>query len=607
MGQSESKAVSPEMSSANFEGGGEDPGEYRRSISALSDASSADWSNASFYSAAASFAASTTSKDSYHTANSTFATQSLATINSTMAQEIFIRYSPAPHMERFDDIMKEQAGGHDTWITEEPLYLDTDIPAIPPAYAKEEAEGRAIYIRGVPAIWQNEAFRALVSGFGRVEKCPILISLGSEHTFRWVIMATAEGAQTVLNAMHYMQFQGNRLTTSMATKPGRTLHLVRSLDSAPTKEQPVSSSTRGTEASTVHGHPSPTPTAEIAEKINKNVAVVAARSPSPVTKTNTVAIPVAIPKEFTASSSTVALTAPAVPSTTAKPAPFGRTTTPSAAATPATPAAPATEAPATSSTDSSIPATTSWASIASAANPSTSVVDLHPENRPSSAGHRLQPIGRIPTVVRTEIESQAEKMRVVFLLNLPNNVTLQDISNGVKEGPLVRIQFGYDEDAKARFSGVVFQYAKDAAVFHSVLQKEKLESRPQRFRFVIDSVRGDAFAADETLRAMSDPNINATRRLTMVKKGFFFAYPLRSLTALCYKVVGEEKVQLVWLYNGGNATVVFSDVAAAIKMKAELDRLTTTAVSGSRWAGLQTTYSKDPCQVPLELKSAITT
>jgi hypothetical protein len=97
----------------------------------------------------------------------------------------------------------------------------------------------------------------------------------------------------------------------------------------------------------------------------------------------------------------------------------------------------------------------------------------------------------------------------------------------------------------------------------------------------------------------------------MVKKGFFFVLTERRLTALCHKTAGEEKVQLVWLYNGGNATVVFSDVAAAIKMKAELDRLTAGAgLPGGQpaaWAGLQTTFSKDPCQVPLELKTAITT
>jgi hypothetical protein len=200
-------------------------------------------------------------------------------------------------------------------------------------------------------------------------------------------------------------------------------------------------------------------------------------------------------------------------------------------------------------------------------------------------------------------------MRVVFLLNLPNNLSLQDVSNGVQEGPLVQIAFGFDEVEQAKFAGVVFQYARDAEVFHQVLQKERAESRPERFRFIVDAVRGDPFRADEAIKAMGDPKINASRRLTMVKKGFFFVFGERHLTNLCNKIVGEEDVQLVWLYNGGNATVVFSNVRAAMKMKAELDRLTAGAgLPGGQpavWAGLQTTYSKDPCHVPLVLTSAI--
>jgi len=206
-------------------------------------------------------------------------------------------------------------------------------------------------------------------------------------------------------------------------------------------------------------------------------------------------------------------------------------------------------------------------------------------------------------------ESQSEQMRVVFLLNLPNNLTLQDISNGVQEGPLVQIVFGFDEVEQSRYAGVVFQYAKDAELFHQVLMKERAESRPERFRFIMEAVRGDPFPADEVIKAMADPKICASRRLTMVKKAFFFVFGERHLTNLCNKIVGEENVQLVWLYNGGNATVVFSNVAAAMKMKTELDRLTAGAgLPGGQpavWQGLQTTYSKDPCQVPLVLTTVI--
>jgi len=66
---------------------------------------------------------------------------------------------------------------------------------------------------------------------------------------------------------------------------------------------------------------------------------------------------------------------------------------------------------------------------------------------------------------------------------------------------------------------------------------------------------------------------------------------------------------MIWLYNGGNATVVFADVASAVKVKKELDKRASSAGEpggeSAIWAGLHTTFSKDPCVFPLELKTAM--
>jgi len=83
------------------------------------------------------------------------------------------------------------------------------------------------------------------------------------------------------------------------------------------------------------------------------------------------------------------------------------------------------------------------------------------------------------------------------------------------------------------------------------------------------------------------------------------------LTDLCCKIAGQDNVQLVWLYNGGNATVVFADVESAIKVKKVLDKRANASHNGAQcaesivWKGLQTTFSKDPCIHPLDLKTAI--
>lgn len=92
--------------------------------------------------------------------------------------------------------------------------------------------------------------------------------------------------------------------------------------------------------------------------------------------------------------------------------------------------------------DEFVPQAVTWANIVSARS------GLEPERegpRPaprqaSGNGPRLNSIGRIPPVVRQNragVESAAAKMRVVFLLNLPEHVTLINVSDAIKEGSLV--------------------------------------------------------------------------------------------------------------------------------------------------------------------------
>lgn len=87
----------------------------------------------------------------------------------------------------------------------------------------------------------------------------------------------------------------------------------------------------------------------------------------------------------------------------------------------------------------------------------------------------------------------------------------------------------------------------------------------------------------------------ATRRLTIVKSRFFFVFKEPQLKALCEKEVEPENIQIIWLYNGGNATVIFAKVSDAILVKKKLDSLRDAAEESSHFYALQTTFSKDPC------------
>lgn len=146
----------------------------------------------------------------------------------------------------------------------------------------------------------------------------------------------------------------------------------------------------------------------------------------------------------------------------------------------------------------------------------------------------------------------------------------------------------------------MFLHATDASKFTNALLKERADSRPSRFKFVVDVVRGeDPYPLDDIFRAMLRPNSAATRRLTLVKSGFFSANSKRKLTQIIERVVGQGYIQFIFLYNSGNATIVFSEVAIAMTMKAEFDRLSQNA---DTWRGLAANYSKDPCVPDANLK-----
>lgn len=97
------------------------------------------------------------------------------------------------------------------------------------------------------------------------------------------------------------------------------------------------------------------------------------------------------------------------------------------------------------------------------------------------------------------------------------------------------------------------------------------------------------------IKLMGAPTF-ASRRLTVVKSRFFFMCKQNDFRSFCEDLVGAEQIQCIWLYNGGNATVVFADVKSAVTVKMELDKLSSAAVDDSNiYFGLNVSYSKDPC------------
>jgi hypothetical protein len=453
---------------------------------------------------------------------------------------------------------------------------------------KEEAEQRVVHLRGFPNRLSASEVKAYLFYVAKVEKVVALISLDND-TFRWLILRTKEEADQAINTLHDKVFEGRqvqalratptpeRRTWSLAVK-GESMadwnfngNLQDMQDKADEQwrrkqetrvESEMAVQTPRPQPQTIHGHPEP------------STVVRASETSAPAVGSYQVAVP----------KIQVSVTETELP--------------------------PTPQTVIHNPLDNFVTQATSWANIANAANLENRIIDLHPEERERKPS-RLQSVGRIPTVASVRAanaESEKELMRVVFLIDIPNNITLQMVSDAIREGPLRSINFGIDAQTNKRYVGVVFQHAEDAEKFHQVLAKEKEDSIPGRFRFVVETGR-DTFHSDDVIKAMGAPTF-ASRRLTLVKGGFFFMIGERPLRQFMEKLAGVEKIQRVHVYNGGNATVIFSDVASAILVKQQLDELAKApsqpGAQSSMWEALHTSFSKDPCVQPLgDLKTTM--
>ncbi|KAF7911441.1 uncharacterized protein EAF01_002948 [Botrytis porri] len=515
----------------------------------------------------------------------------------------------------------------DVYLTNANIYPHTHVPGIPSPYSQEQLERRTLYITGFPPEWTTPAFRSIFELYGVVEKCPMIFDLASKSTFRFVVMKNTEDCLKAKDQIHGVVLENNTLYTTEALPSSSLLRLynlgldelglnvdeclkilennrvvddfeVGDLDAADqnaaVNTQYVYTSGTLDQTPTMHSHQSPGTNLPIV-KIRAADSETEVEFPPPKMIRKNRPAPLNL---VGANNITSRRISPLLPPQSPFPTQThfesiseNSTSSPTDSLTP-------TPTPTQTAFKTQV---STWAAIVSSASPNHRNVDLHPSTPRS--GRRLNSIGRIPALPPSKTmihETLSQQARVVLILNIPSTMTLSDISNAIHEGPIVCIRFGIDSDTGKRFSGIVFQHAADAHSFFSVLLAEREAQSPNRFRSIADCVRGEPFPINDDIISMSAPTF-ASRRLTIVKKAFFFAFTGRNLQTLCEKEVGRENVQLVFVYNGGNATVVFAEVSAARKMKSKLERLREGAgkVGGtsSIYEGLQVTFSKDPCEL----------
>ena len=202
-------------------------------------------------------------------------------------------------------------------------------------------------------------------------------------------------------------------------------------------------------------------------------------------------------------------------------------------------------------------------------------------------------------------EPPNEQRRVVWVRGCSKETTLKFISEKIHEGALMSILFDVDpldsNNADSRAACVIFHQAVHAQEFIEANQTLEKETGVCRYGAGYSVEPGLSWPADDEIRAM-DAYPHQRRRLTVVGKGLFLRVPRKRFEADIVKIAGECNVELVWIYNHGNATVVLASVKVA---RVVHDRLVARARSGGPYSGAVVTYTADPCETTMVLSTQL--
>jgi RNA recognition motif-containing protein len=552
------------------------------------------------------------------------------------------------------------------WFSYHNIEVSKVIVGIPDPYYDDCARGHALYVTGLSSNNTPGDVEVLFRGCGKVQYTIALIDQNSGETFRWIVMGSFEEAQKVLKERNGFRYGSRTINLSYALPPGTAIPLFGRSISQILRQQNLELLDEDIVYARARMECENNQPARCCEWFNKMISTKIAlmgsdghcaqssfvgyvpgdASPearktklfNPPTWSPTfdkymnnrrpanIAATYDVQVEMNSKSPVVAQAMNVVEQKgefSASPRSNGShsgseasTIVPSTAKVIATPLVPATPVIDQSNTvvapiaPAPVAATTSWANIAApSANESSNLVfNLHPEHKPNNAAPRIQAPVNPNVIAHQQGETLEEQMRTVIIFNLPQTTTLQDVSSAIAEGPILMIRFNTDSDNGNRYVGIVFQYAQDANAFREVLLQERAYSQPCRFRFIVEVGQGPPYPYDDLLEDM-EPPMNGSRRLTIVKKGFFFQFTKRELRKICTSIAGPDKIQLIWVYNGGNASVVFADVKSAVAVKTKFDQMAAgkakVGVNMVPFEGLSTTFSKDPCFAEMNLYTDI--
>ena len=225
-------------------------------------------------------------------------------------------------------------------------------------------------------------------------------------------------------------------------------------------------------------------------------------------------------------------------------------------------------------------------------------LDLHApcssSNTPSSVQGHKNPSTNEPA---------PKQQRIVFIKGCKEGTSLYDITKQISHGPLMSITIERGSKQLGVEVCIIFFNAEDAAAFLWDDSKSVLQKGHGLYGRGVAVTQGPPWPEDEEIRAMGTPGRRRERRrLTLNGGGLFYRISGTSFHADIAAIAGNDNIELIWLYNTGNATVVLASTRVA---KAVMTELMRKARHGGVYEGVNISFASDPCEKPLNLVSAI--
>ena len=249
------------------------------------------------------------------------------------------------------------------------------------------------------------------------------------------------------------------------------------------------------------------------------------------------------------------------------------------------------------------PQATSWAQIAAIPEESGKgkALTLHGYAAPntsnaqaSSESHRVPVPG----------ESAASQQRVLFVKGCRVGTTLHDITKQIFQGPLMSISIGRNPEEPGVFVSIIFFDADHARAF---LRKNAIcfeKNGHSLYGAGTTVVQGPLWPADDEIRAMvvATDMRRERRRLIFSGAGLFGRISGTTFHGDLAAIASDDKIELIWLYNTGNATAVFASTRVA---RTVLNEFRGRALQGGKYAGVVITFAADPCEREMRLATNI--